>query len=507
MTERGAADDLDDDHGAPLAGSAAGRGPDQSGKYSRRLPGTGSAAPDKAAAAAGTPAAKPARARSLQREWSWAFTLMFLVVLLGAGATVIGVQSVMNEVRGAASRLHTEADTVAGLRAALDAHEQLALRLLSGEQPDLPSYGQRQHELSELFDTASTVLPVEKLMREDVLEARRIWQENLAAHGLRADQLLESGGNRLAEAPAFAAAGTAIRARLDAIERSSLQSLDTGIASSTKLEQVVIALRTIVFCVGAAAVLHFRRRMIKYLMRPLESLHRGVAKLHDGDYLHRVEVVRRDELGDLAEAFNSLAAAVHDSYEELNHRATHDPLTGLANRAALTESLAAAFGPGSDRKARHAGLLFIDVDDFKDVNDSLGHGSGDALLIQLAARLKNCVRPDDLVARLGGDEFAIVLMNGEDNHGTSAAAARIRQALRVPFDLGGGSLAVTVSMGGTQRRHGRADPSMLLREADFAMYMAKRGGKDRYQHFDAEGYDHVSYRAELNADSAAMPLG
>ena len=152
-------------------------------------------------------------------------------------------------------------------------------------------------------------------------------------------------------------------------------------------------------------------------------------KLQSGDYSHRIHVVRNDELGQLAEAFNSMAATVHDNHLELTFRATHDPLTGLANRVVLTERLAAVFGadgpveglpdaerPGSGLAGtgssdRREGLLIIDVDDFKDVNDSLGHNGGDALLIQLAQRLRSCVREHDLVARLGGDEFAIVVMD------------------------------------------------------------------------------------------------
>lgn len=458
-------------------------------------------------AAAGTVPGMPARTGSLRREWSWAYLLMFLVVLLGAGVTVIGVRGVMNEVRGATSRLHTEADIVAGLRSALGAHEQAGIRLLSGQPPDRASYIQQQQELAGLFDQASAVLPAGLSMREAVVEARRLWQENLAAHGLHAHQIQDSGTNRLSEVPAFAAAGDSIRAQLDAIERSSLESLDTAIAYSTGLEQTVIALRSAIFCLAAAAILLFRRRVIKYLMQPLEGLHQGVAKLRNGNYHHRIEVVRHDELGDLAQAFNSLAAAVHDSYQELTHRATHDSLTGLANRAALLERLTAAFGPGDDRAVRHTGLLFIDVDDFKDVNDSLGHDSGDALLIQLAARLKGCVRPGDLVARLGGDEFAVVVMNGEDNSGTCAVAERIHQALRAPFDLGGNRLVATISMGGTQGHPGTADPSALLREADFAMYMAKHGGKNRYQPFDADSYGHLTARFPLRVDPTAAPSG
>lgn len=444
------------------------------------------------------------RTWSLQREWSWVFLLMFVAVLFGAAATVVGVRGVMHEVNSAASRLHAEAEVIADLRGALDAHEQAGLLVLSGAPFDRTAHVRGQQQLAGLFEDAARVLPVELGMRADVQEARRAWQENLMAHGLWDGPVQAPGVDRTGEVAAFTAAGARVRATLDGIERSSRELLDSGLASSAGLEQLVIAARTTLFCLTAAAILYFRRRMIKYLIQPLEDLHRGVARLRNGEYSHRICVVRHDEIGELAQGFNSLAAAVHDSHEELIHRASHDPLTGLANRAALTERLATAFGPENDPAAHQVGLLFIDVDNFKDVNDSLGHDAGDALLIGVAARLKSCVRPHDMVARLGGDEFAIVVDQAEDP-GTGAVAARIHKEMRNPFHLGKDRLLVTVSMGATHKRPETKDPTTLLREADFAMYMAKHGGKDRYQIFDAEGYDHMAYRSALKTDLAAAP--
>ena len=318
----------------------------------------------------------------------------------------------------------------------------------------------------------------------------------------------------MAEAPAFAASSAKARALLADVRRASLDALDDGVARGAGLQQMVSTVRTALFALAAGGVFFFRRRMTKYLMRPVEGLYRGVVKLQSGDYSHRISVVRNDELGQLAEAFNSMAATVHDNHLELTFRATHDPLTGLANRAVLTERLAAAFDSGAKNPEAagtevcdgQEGLLVIDVDDFKDVNDSLGHEGGDALLIQLAQRLRGCVRGHDLVARLGGDEFAIVVTD-EGGTATDDVARRIQDTLRDPFCIDDVRLKVTVSMGAAQRNAGTADPAELMRQADFAMYMAKHGGKGRYQLFDARGYDEMTYRAALRADLATAVQG
>jgi diguanylate cyclase (GGDEF)-like protein len=451
----------------------------------------------------GARAGRPDRIWSLKREWSKAFMLMLVALLVGAGATIVGVGVVMGQVQDTATQLHLESATVAELRSALDAHEQAGLQLLSSPADDSSAFLRQQQDVSRRFDDAAAVLPAERDMRATVVQAREAWQDALAAHGLWGGQVQMLQGNQLAEAPALAASGAGIRALLDGIERSSLEELDAGLAHGAELQQIVIAARSALFALAAAGVVYFRSRMLKYLIRPIEGLHRGVLKLRAGNYRHRIDVVRPDEVGELAEACNSMAAAIHDSHLALTHRATHDPLTGLANRAALTERLNAAFRPGSERRPQHEGLLIIDVDDFKDVNDSLGHEGGDALLVHLAKRLQGCVRAHDLVARLGGDEFAIVVMDDGGSSVTGGIAERIHDALRAPFSIREVRLKVTVSMGAAQRRPETRDPAELLRQADFAMYMAKHGGKGRYQLFDAQGYDQMTYRAALRADLAA----
>jgi diguanylate cyclase (GGDEF)-like protein/PAS domain S-box-containing protein len=164
--------------------------------------------------------------------------------------------------------------------------------------------------------------------------------------------------------------------------------------------------------------------------------------------------------------------------DELAHRAFHDPLTGLPNRALFMQRLEGAL---ADRQRSEVAVLFVDLDDFKRVNDSSGHDAGDRLLVGVARRLQACLGPGDTVARLGGDEFVVLL---EDVGGAQAAVAtaeRIARALRAPFVAPDGErLSVTATIGISLSRPGERPTERLLRDADAAMYRGKEGGKDRH---------------------------
>jgi diguanylate cyclase (GGDEF)-like protein len=424
------------------------------------------------------------RSWSLQREWSKAFTVMLLALLIGAVVTIVGVRSVLGQMEGAAGGLEAEYGSVADLAAALDTHEQLGQQLLSAAPVNRQAFILEQEDISGLFSRAAAVQAADDGRQAALRTARQDWQAGLEKGGLWGDQVLGLTGNNAADAPAFAAASAKVRAKLAGIQHSSLAALKTGLVDTGALENLLIVARSGLLFVAIGATLYFRRRMVKDLVRPVNSLRRGVLRLQAGDYSHRVEVARHDELGEVAVAFNGMAAALQDSHRTLMYRATHDDLTGLANRAALAERLAASFEPGSDLRTRHEGLLFIDIDDFKDVNDSLGHEGGDALLVQLAGRLRASVRSQDLVARLGGDEFAVVVLDNDDGSpATGRVAERIYEALSEPFLIGERSLQVSLSMGVAQRTADTADVTELLRQADSAMYRAKHGGKARYENF------------------------
>jgi diguanylate cyclase (GGDEF)-like protein len=176
----------------------------------------------------------------------------------------------------------------------------------------------------------------------------------------------------------------------------------------------------------------------------------------------------------------------------IRHQAQHDALTKLPNRSLFGERVARAVERGGPA------VLFVDLDDFKRVNDSLGHAVGDALLITVAERLRACVRPDDTAARLGGDEFA-VLLETADADGAALVAQRILTHLAEPFDLGGTTVLVRASIGIATTDSDRRNAD-LLRDADVAMYVAKAAGKGRYSFFEPSMHERVRSRLQVESE-------
>jgi len=168
----------------------------------------------------------------------------------------------------------------------------------------------------------------------------------------------------------------------------------------------------------------------------------------------------------------------------LRDQATRDALTDLPNRLLFTELLGQAIAHARRDPAFHYAVLFLDLDRFKVVNDSLGHLIGDQLLVAFAHRLEHCVRPQDAVARLGGDEFAILLEAVADAPEPSWVASRIQHAVARPFEIQGREVFTSVSIGIADGSGGHERPEDVLRDADLAMYRAKAAGRSRHQVFD-----------------------
>ncbi len=181
---------------------------------------------------------------------------------------------------------------------------------------------------------------------------------------------------------------------------------------------------------------------------------------------------------------------------ELEWQARHDALTGLPNRTELWEHINGHFARTSSRVS----LLFFDLDDFKLINDSLGHFAGDILLNNVAGRLRDAVRAEDMVARFGGDEFVVFCPGIGTELEAKHTADRLLRELREPIDLGTRQVRVTASVGVIVSEADVHDPEMLIRDADVAMYQAKNAGKARAAIFDAEARRMIEHRLEIVSD-------
>jgi diguanylate cyclase (GGDEF)-like protein/PAS domain S-box-containing protein len=186
--------------------------------------------------------------------------------------------------------------------------------------------------------------------------------------------------------------------------------------------------------------------------------------------------------------------------EQLRHNALHDGLTGLPNRSLFLEHLRQTIELSAKRKRNPFAVLFLDLDHFKVINDSLGHLEGDNLLRLFAQRLRDCLRPGDVVARLGGDEFTILLNELADFGDVMQIVERIQAELKFPFDLNGSEVFTTASIGIALGNQNYTRPDDMLRDADIAMYRAKEAGKARHYIFHPAMHEQAHSRLRLEIE-------
>jgi diguanylate cyclase (GGDEF)-like protein/PAS domain S-box-containing protein len=209
-----------------------------------------------------------------------------------------------------------------------------------------------------------------------------------------------------------------------------------------------------------------------------------------------ISAVRSDDgaVTHFVAAFSDFSA-IHQAEEKLNHLAHHDALTGLPNRLLFDDRFERAIEQAR-RAQQRVILLFLDLDSFKGVNDTLGHGVGDELLRAVSVRLREALRRSDTLARLGGDEF-VVLTGSAQPEDASHLAVKLLSALRDPFDLGGEQIRITGSIGIAVFPDHGTDRNVLMRAADIAMYSAKSQGRNRYQFFTADMSERTQERMQM----------
>jgi len=252
------------------------------------------------------------------------------------------------------------------------------------------------------------------------------------------------------------------------------------------------------------------RRIRQAMVAPLRGESELIGCMVIANRLTEGTAFREDDLPLLETLATQVAVALENGHleqslaeltrlkEELRFQAFHDPLTGLPNRRLFVDDVAERLASSSPD--HRPAVLFLDLDDFKLVNDTLGHAAGDRLLVDVADRLRGVLRPEDLCARFGGDEFAVLLEDGPDLAAVVGVGERIIDSLRIAFLINGVEVNVGASIGIATARLGTERADELLRNADVAMYTAKSSGKNRVSVFEPTMHAAIVARHELSAE-------
>jgi diguanylate cyclase (GGDEF)-like protein len=258
----------------------------------------------------------------------------------------------------------------------------------------------------------------------------------------------------------------------------------------------------IVAVLGAAALMPARRgisAMHREILEELGRIQAAASDLMQGIFALRIGTSRIWELQPLSDALSAVAGHMEAQIAELAAEAFYDPLTKLPNRALFLDRVERLLTRAKRRKGSVA-VLFLDLDNFKLINDSLGHEIGDQLLLAATRRLQGAVRDEDTVARFGGDEFAIAAGDIAQPSDATQIAARVAEHLAAAFTFAEHEVFVSVSVGVALNRSEHDHPESLLRDADTAMYRAKTNGKARFELYSQDMQNQMSERLRLETD-------
>jgi diguanylate cyclase (GGDEF)-like protein len=446
----------------------------------------------------------------LRRTWATSAIQSFGIVLL-LGLVAFGLTWYSHNVyRDATVDAENEIGALTELKAALLEVSTTAtpvLYMLEGagsREENVQRYAAASQEMSRSFESAEGTFQ-EEHTRERVRAMREHWRQ--------ADAVVKGAGE-LAPAALSELMSSGVDP-FDATFWGPYDEIDTGISDlhahvgETLRSQVgtldrlyKAALAGVGLAILAALVLMWRasRRMARQVVGPVLTLRAAAAGLATNEWAGPIKLgTAVEELHELAATLNRASASLRATHEELRRQAGCDPLTGLANRRAFAELLDQAL---ENSDSLGAAVLYMDLDDFKVVNDSLGHAAGDELLRVTAGRLQDIAGADATVARLGGDEFAIVQCSQDVYASGPQLAQRILDGFVEPITINGVAVSVSCSIGvDFSRRHaGVTSADELLRNADFAMYIAKSQGKHRFEIFSPAMHAELQSGLKLQGD-------
>ncbi len=289
---------------------------------------------------------------------------------------------------------------------------------------------------------------------------------------------------------------SSVDGKLAAAQNDAIRVVHRESRASRSVERGATIAWAVLGFLAIAAAFGIVLGLARFVLRPLRALRDGVDRIAGGDLTRPIAMKRPDEFGELGAAIDAMAKDLRRAHGDLQHRALHDDLTGLPNRSLLLDRVGQA-ARRLDRRPGTAALLLVDLDDFKTINDTMGHPAGDQLLVVTAQRLEAELRDVDTAARIGGDEFALLIESLEDTAEALTVADRIRRAIAQPCEVEGSEVRPHSSIGVVIMTGGDDSPAELLRNADLAMYAAKQAGKQRCETFKSEMHVNAIERAHL----------
>ena len=431
-------------------------------------------------------ATRPPQSRSLSQRLILALAVMLLPAVTVAGAGVLTFRSSAKAIEAFRDHTLEELKPLESIRALLELADDAGEIYVEEKEPAM---ARRFEKLGSQIDRNFAALAALHAHPEDRVAgaasaaetaaeiAHARWNQAVAALHQAASLPAGRYGNGLDnfhdlidEAGSLVADVYSYSVKEIAVEVSSLQRRER--------QQLLTALAILVISSAGAGLL--ARRLRRSITKPLASLEDAASAFGSDDLSHRISVTGDDELARVSHAFNDMADKLQMSTDDLHDQALHDPLTGLPNRRLFMERMEHAIAR-SDRHATPFSVLYLDMDGFKAINDSMGHEAGDQLLVAVSQRLKASLREVDTPARLGGDEFA-VLLEEADLNGAMVAAERLSHTFAGQLVIEGAEEPIALSIGIAARQNGET-LDQLLGQADAAMYAAKGTGTGQWQVF------------------------